>query len=667
MRKLAGLLLAAALMLTTVGSVASSTRTQAVLFPQIEQGLSHFSLSEREIMEEYILGNLKLGQLNERCVLDLLGAILQLSSGKRRAVVEGYFKFLIPPYTPHEEVMLWEFPSGFDIDAYMEKCPSKCPLPLHSMLVISAPFTGYIGTLISVGAPPTISWVAEFILRIGGKLRYMSKVKLGEIIYDNRDDPTLALSHLEMVKAQKPHPPLILLDYGPEAAPVAAPFLEENGMMNLATGSVTVRTNYLLGKNNIGVQACREEMLSDIVRYLMMERPKETGEKPPQKIGAITWDLPTMIDVFDRLHKTTFFKQMEKEYGLEWVGTQKFGIATADVTSQLMKLRDDGAEIILGASYSQGTAVVAKCAKLLGMGPQGKCKCDFVWWSYGLDWSASNMAGKDTIEGWFTSYPANSYDEPGARGNFIYDFLEDYTGVELTMPSACSVGGGVSVLQAGGPLIFAGEIVDKYAPLYGYDVSKMLHKMNVDWYLERIFSWNNHWHAWMPIRPYTFIPGKWTATDNLICVERDGCALHVRHRDDRMWSWVPPKIIPEDGPQPPEGWIAPPLEGSIDYGGHWGEWTFDEFLAQYDVPLWWVIFAYAFGPNNRLDKDLLFKTLDRYFECKKVIITKEYYDGFTQVNWNSPEKKVKKLCKFKEMYYLPQNWIEWIDDYVAKI
>jgi hypothetical protein len=119
----------------------------------------------------------------------------------------------------------------------------------------------------------------------------------------------------------------------------------------------------------------------------------------------------------------------------------------------------------------------------------------------------------------------------------------------------------------------------------------------------------------------------------------------------------------------------PPLDGSpIDYGPPWEQWTFEKFLSTYDVPLWWAILTWGMNTETwRVDKDLFLETLDRYFECKKVVNTEEggiyglNEKGTREVDWSSPEKRVEKLQEFLDLYYLPPHWVEWINEYIAKV
>jgi hypothetical protein len=175
--------------------------------------------------------------------------------------------------------------------------------------------------------------------------------------------------------------------------------------------------------------------------------------------------------------------------------------------------------------------------------------------------------------------------------------------------------------------------------------------------MKQMASYVDHQGGLIPVGgPFrlNFLPGKSSIQENFICQIRNGEARNVRHRDGKLDGWVPPKVIPERSPCPPGGgWMAPPLEGSIHYGYPWDEdWTFEKFVSTYNIPLWWAIMQWGnTGPDYEMQKDLVYKTLDKYFTVKQI----------------APQERVKMLEDLKEMYYLPGHWVEWINEYIDKL
>ena len=182
-------------------------------------------------------------------------------------------------------------------------------------------------------------------------------------------------------------------------------------------------------------------------------------------------------------------------------------------------------------------------------------------------------------------------------------------------------------------------------------------------------------HLFYGTYPQLYLPGKVTMQTCLSWQWGDGELLDVKYRSGKPWEWVPPAIVPGPGPCPPHGWTSLPLDGTpIEYGYPWGTWTIDKFLAEYDVPLWWFILEYAFDSRNQLDKDLLYETLNTYFDKKKVVYDwgdpyREVWqwgkEAYREVNWSSPSERIRVLEEFKEMYYLPSQLVNWIDEYIA--
>lgn len=121
---------------------------------------------------------------------------------------------------------------------------------------------------------------------------------------------------------------------------------------------------------------------------------------------------------------------------------------------------------------------------------------------------------------------------------------------------------------------------------------------------------------------------------------------------------MPPFVLsgsmhPGSGPCPPNGWCPPPLDGSvIDYGIQ-GTWTFDRFVAEYNVPLWWAVRQYGVDHDMRFQKNLVYGVLDRYryFEAKEA----------------TPQEKVSALREYLGLYNLPSKLVDWVEEYATSV
>ena len=189
-----------------------------------------------------------------------------------------------------------------------------------------------------------------------------------------------------------------------------------------------------------------------------------------------------------------------------------------------------------------------------------------------------------------------------------------------------------------------------------------------------IFKNTNHKYSWIECGPLLYLPGKKSQQHTQIWQWQEGRygigMYAVPYQNGTHWEWAPPNVIPCDNP------LAPlanpiPLEGSIDYGPPFGVWDLERFFKEYQgeswlwenddnlvpefypqgkregIPLWWFIFQYAFSDEGKLDKGMLYKALDRYFELKG----------------RTPDEAKAELTRFSELYYLPDHWGEWLTGY----
>ena len=500
-------------------------------------------------------------------------------------------------------------------------------------------------------------------------------------VIDSRSNITWSLSAYESAVAGKPHP-LIMFMWGPEELRVLSPRYAEDNVINcsLAVGG---RESYYKCENNMAQSPTLEDCSCDMARYLIMEGAKKTGHQPT-KFGYLTVNIPAVcainipasVQTVDYMlaeaTKNPFIKFMESNYDVEVVGSERISLEAVDCTPQLVRLRDAGCDVLWLTSMTSVTAIVAKCAYALGLTEE---KMKIIPILYAAEKAAFKLGGKEKFEGWITPWHTFSVDMegmPGVRGTEKFAKLMQIAGLKVEPAEAVLYGGIALAMQ---DIAGIAKLVDEVGgwsglvklaeeemgmpgaeaiKLYMDDPNNPKVKLFMSKMIEVLMGcltdYNNWWDPMLDNWPVTFLPGKTTTQNNLIAVIRNGVPVPIKRPTGKYWEWVPPLLIEGPGPCPPNGWAPPPLEGSIDYGYLGGVWTFDGFVAEYDVPLWWAIMQYGTSPPDyKFQKDLVYQTLDRYFEAKKA----------------TPQEKVGMLANYVNWYNLPSELVNWVEEYGA--
>jgi hypothetical protein len=384
---------------------------------------------------------------------------------------------------------------------------------------------------------------------------------------------------------------------------------------------------------------------------MVMEYPRETEKPQPKKIGFIGMG----GDVSSRSQEMTgkwivssdFFKLLQNEYDIENVGFYTLTSTATDCTPQLIRLRDAGAEWIFTAITETSTsACVAKCARSLKLK-----NIQFVANSYGLEHSVIDISGPKAVEGWMTDFNGISLDDPNLNkrekaGKRMAEFLSDLVGAKLppaTIGMQETMTTGITFIK------LATTALDRVGGWSNID--DITSEMMKEEFFKLCGKGEPYWDPLTSMHPITLLPGKTTPQWDMLMDCHDGKLYEHTRRGGEHWVWVPPKVVPGPGPCPPNGWVAPPLEGSIDYGDPWGEWDFEKFVKTYDPPLWWALLEWgAPRSDNTMHKDLFFKTLDKYFEAKGM-------DG---------AQRKELIQENLEMYKFPQKWVGWFNEYLGQ-
>jgi hypothetical protein len=425
-------------------------------------------------------------------------------------------------------------------------------------------------------------------------------------------------------------------------------------------------------------QCIHDEEEADFIRYLTMEYPRITGKPMPKKYGYLSTTVLFYKNFLDMTFDSLFFRQLSKEYGLQFVGGETFSPTATDVTPQLTRLRDKGAEVILTVAPGGEGAAMVKTIRSLGMhktyifnGP-----------SYGFLGDTAKIVGLKNMEGLYTeTCGGNSIDDPDQRGvkesRLIFTNIAGYklfTGCNSAMCLRIADGAFVGAII--GPL----KEITTWKEFEEEDFKAIQTKMAEHPELllraaERgIFEKANHKYSAIEGGPLLYLPGKISQQHSQIWQWQEGKygmgMYDVQRQNGSHWDWVPPNVIPVTNPTAPRG-VPIPFEGSIDYGPPFGEWNLDMFFKEYQdesylwehddnlvpefypkgtregIPLWWFIFQYGFNDEGKLDKGMLYKALDKYFALKG----------------RTGDEARAELSKFMELYYLPDHWVEWLSEY----
>ncbi|MEW6033718.1 MAG: ABC transporter substrate-binding protein [Chloroflexota bacterium] len=127
------------------------------------------------------------------------------------------------------------------------------------------------------------------------------------------------------------------------------------------------------------------------------------GSAPP-KVAFLTWD-----STYGRAILTQEVRDYFKSKGVNLVAEEVFKMADLDVTTQLVRIRDKGADWIYSNSTATGPVVVLKGLKQLGY------NVPFAG-AIGFDWSCMYISTKELVEGSVAIFNFVSWDETDNPG-----------------------------------------------------------------------------------------------------------------------------------------------------------------------------------------------------------------------------------------------------------
>ncbi|MBN1690932.1 MAG: ABC transporter substrate-binding protein [Dehalococcoidia bacterium] len=165
------------------------------------------------------------------------------------------------------------------------------------------------------------------------------------------------------------------------------------------------------------------------IDWLVQTQPK------PIKLAILTWD-----NTFGRAILTDECRDYCKQKGVELVAEEVFGATQMDVTTQLTRIKDKGANWVFTNTLGGAPAVILKSADSLGL--IGKMNFSGCQWA--LDKQALIGLAGPLAEGFYGPSPFVSWDE------------EDNPYIKLVSERAKAAGGDVWEKKAGSRLVYCG-------------------------------------------------------------------------------------------------------------------------------------------------------------------------------------------------------------------
>ena len=215
---------------------------------------------------------------------------------------------------------------------------------LYQMLDVSGPYAADVQ-----GAIGSVNDAFEYINSKGG----VDGVPWKFVFRDTGGDLKAAVAAYEAFKAMDP-PPLFMQITESATNEALKDKLVEDGIVAFTSGAVP---SFMYPPRN---QYSFVPSYADVCGYFM-DWVVKTQPKPI-KLAFLTWD-----SVFGRAILTDEVRNYAKQKGIEIVAEEVFGMTQMDVTTQLTRINDKGANWVYSNILGQSEAVVLKSAQQLGL------------------------------------------------------------------------------------------------------------------------------------------------------------------------------------------------------------------------------------------------------------------------------------------------------------
>jgi len=260
------------------------------------------------------------------------------------------------------------------------QAPAKVVKPEAVWFRATIPLTG----LYAASMMPSVEAVKESLDLVNTNYGGIDGVPWKYELMDDGMDVAKAVANYEKFKAAQPKT-LITSVWNSSIAEALKQRYNEDGILCLSC-SPSPEATYPAG-NIINIIVAYTDGFGMFCDWLAETQPK------PIKLAILTWDSP-----FGRAILTDECKNYAKSKGVDIVAIELFGQTTMDVSTQLTKIKEAGADWVYTNTLGPGPVVVLKSANALGL--LGKMK--FAGDHFAMD-NDVNMAAGPLAEG-FTGY-----------------------------------------------------------------------------------------------------------------------------------------------------------------------------------------------------------------------------------------------------------------------
>jgi len=249
----------------------------------------------------------------------------------------------------------------------VESVKKPSAIVFYQMLDISGPYAADVQ-----GAIASTNDAFDYLNAKGG----VDGVPWKLVYRDTGGDLKAAIAAYEFFKTQDP-PPLLMQITESATNEALKDKLVEDGIIAFTSGAVP--SFIYPPRNQYSFVPSYPDVCGYFMDWVVATQPK------PIKLAFLTWD-----SVFGRAILTDEVRNYAKEKGIEIVAEEVFGMTQMDVTTQLTRINDKGANWVYSNILGQGEAIVLKSAQQLGL--LGKIKFSGCQWTM-LKHTLIKMAG----------------------------------------------------------------------------------------------------------------------------------------------------------------------------------------------------------------------------------------------------------------------------------
>jgi len=217
---------------------------------------------------------------------------------------------------------------------------------IYSIMDVTGPY----GPLMGPGIAGTEDFV-KYVNEQGG----IDGVRYECPILDTQGKLPLAISIYGKVRAYDPKPVAVATSVSTDNEALRERFAEDH--IVCVSAAASPRSLYPPG----WIFTCYPDYASQFGAFLDWMTANWKEGRPP-KLAILTWD-----NAFGRGVLTDKAKAYAKKKGVEWVTTEFIPVVPTDTTTQLIRIKDSGADWIYYPVHSAALSVVLKDAERLGM------------------------------------------------------------------------------------------------------------------------------------------------------------------------------------------------------------------------------------------------------------------------------------------------------------